>query len=165
MGVADWQVSVSTREAFERLESQRVDVLVAQFRQEFARRRAEIARAVKRIADSDLATTIAIAPDYGEYVSEAAQLAATHGLDLLELVAADGTIISSAEWPARFGYKEEWLTTGAGLGLAGRVSEARGASGRRHALAGGGGHRAMWRIARCTWSADSSSTRISSPRW
>ncbi|SPE37078.1 Integral membrane sensor signal transduction histidine kinase [Candidatus Sulfopaludibacter sp. SbA6] len=114
VGVADWQVSVSTREAFERLESQRVDVLVAQFRQEFARRRAEIARAVQRIADSDAATTIAIAPDYGEYVGEAVQLAATHGLDLLELVAGDGTIISSAEWPARFGYKEDWLTTGAG---------------------------------------------------
>ena len=25
-------------------------------------------------------------------------------------MAADGTIISSAEWPERFGYKEEWLT-------------------------------------------------------
>jgi len=112
-GVVDWQVSVSTREAFERVESQRVDVLVAQFRQEFARRRAEIALAVKRIADSDAATTIAIAPDYGEFVGEAAQLASTHGLDLLELVAADGTIISSAEWPARFGYKEDWLTAGA----------------------------------------------------
>ncbi|SPF36245.1 Integral membrane sensor signal transduction histidine kinase [Candidatus Sulfopaludibacter sp. SbA4] len=112
-GVVDWQVSVSTREAFERVESQRVDVLVAQFRQEFARRRAEIALAVKRIADSDAATTIAIAPDYSEFVGEAAQLASTHGLDLLELVAADGTIISSAEWPARFGYKEDWLTAGA----------------------------------------------------
>jgi signal transduction histidine kinase len=130
VGVADWQVSVSTREAFERLEAQRVDVLVAQFRQEFARRRAEIARAVKRIADSDSATAIAIAPDYGEYVGEAAQLASTHGLDLLELVAADGTIISSAEWPARFGYKEEWLTRGGGW-------ESLGAFLRREELADG----------------------------
>ena len=113
VGVVVWQVSVSTREAFERVESQRVDALVAQFRQEFARRRLEIARAVTRIADSDAATSIAIAPDYAGYVGEAAQLAATHGLDLLELVAADGTIISSAEWPARFGYKEDWLLSGA----------------------------------------------------
>jgi signal transduction histidine kinase len=45
-------------------------------------------------------------------VDVAAQLAATQGLDLLQLVAADGTIISSAEWPARFGYKEDWLTAG-----------------------------------------------------
>ena len=31
---------------------------------------------------------------------------------MLELVAADGTIVSSAQWPARFGYKEDWLTSG-----------------------------------------------------
>ena len=30
-------------------------------------------------------------------------------LDFLELVGPDGSIISSAEWPARFGYKESWL--------------------------------------------------------
>jgi signal transduction histidine kinase len=36
-------------------------------------------------------------------------LAAAHHLDFLELVADDGTIISSAQWPARFGYKESWL--------------------------------------------------------
>ena len=47
-----------------------------------------------------------------EYYDYAAPLAATHDLDLLELVAADGTIVSSAQWPARFGYKEEWLTSG-----------------------------------------------------
>ena len=39
----------------------------------------------------------------------AAPLAATHGLQMLELVAPDGAIVISAEWPARFGYKEEWL--------------------------------------------------------
>jgi signal transduction histidine kinase len=31
-------------------------------------------------------------------------------LDLLELVAGDGMIVSSAQWPARFGYKEDWLS-------------------------------------------------------
>src|SRR6476646_2821720 len=31
---------------------------------------------------------------------------------MLELVAADGTIVSSAQYAARFGYKESWLTTG-----------------------------------------------------
>ena len=30
----------------------------------------------------------------------------------LELVAADHTILSSAEWPARFGYKEELVEAG-----------------------------------------------------
>ena len=30
-------------------------------------------------------------------------------MDFLELVAGDGAIVSSAQWPARFGYKEAWL--------------------------------------------------------
>src|SRR5581483_7988086 len=62
------------------------------------------------IADSEAAVNVAIAPDPARFYTEAAQLADTHGLDLLELIAADGRIISSAEWPARFDYKEEWLT-------------------------------------------------------
>ena len=102
-------VSASTRERFERLESQRADALVAQFRHEYERRAQEIARAVNGIAASDTAVNIAAAPDYSNYYDEATSLAAAHGLDLLELVAADGSIISSAEWPARFGYKEDWL--------------------------------------------------------
>jgi len=113
VGVVDWQVTRRTRESFERLEAQRVEVLVAQFRREFALRREGIARAVDRVADSETVTTIAIATDYNDYAGTAAQLAATQGLDLLELVAGDGTIISSAEWFARFGYKEDWITSGA----------------------------------------------------
>ena len=103
-------VSASTRERFERLEAQRSDALVAQFRSEYERRGQEIARAVNGIAASDTAVNIAAAPDYSNYYDEAASLAAAHSLDFLELVAADGSIISSAEWPARFGYKEDWLT-------------------------------------------------------
>ena len=43
------------------------------------------------------------------YSSEAETLASTNRLDLLELVAGEGTIVSSAQWPARFGYKDDWL--------------------------------------------------------
>ena len=103
-------VSASTRERFERLEAQRSEALVAQFRSEYERRGQEIARAVNGIAASDTAVNIAAAPDYSNYYDEASSLAAAHSLDFLELVAADGSIISSAEWPARFGYKEDWLT-------------------------------------------------------
>lgn len=117
-----------TREAFERAETQRVEALVAQFRKEFARRHDEIARAVKGIAQSEAALNIAVeqSADY----TAAGSLATAHGLDLLELVAADGTILSSAEWPARFGYKEEWLA-------AGEDWESRGAMLRREELASG----------------------------
>ena len=130
IGLVEWLVLDNTRQAFERTEAQRVDSLVAQFRKEFDRRRDEIARAVDRIAESEAAVNIAIAPDYAPYYNEAAALAATHGLALLDLVAEDGTIISSAEWPARFGYKEEWLKEGGDWA-------SRGAVLRRQELPGG----------------------------
>jgi len=40
---------------------------------------------------------------------QAATYAAAQHLDFLDLLAPDGTIISSAEWPARFGYKQRWF--------------------------------------------------------
>jgi signal transduction histidine kinase len=109
VGLVELLVSASTRERFERLESQRADALVAQFRAEYDRRAQEIARAVNGIAASDTAVNMAASSDYSGYYSEAASLAAAHNLGLLELVAADGSIISSAEWPARFLYKEDWI--------------------------------------------------------
>ena len=111
VGVVELLVAGKTREAFERVETQRVSALVAQFQSEFARRGQEIVRAVEGIANSDAAVNIAIATDFAPYLNEAAALAAAHGLDLLELVAGDGAIVSSAEWPARFGYKEDWLVS------------------------------------------------------
>ena len=109
VALVEWLATDSARQAFERLETQRVDGLVAQFRKEFAQRGREIVRAVNGIAASEAAVNIAIAADYSPYYNEAASLASAHGLDLLELVAGDGTIVSSAEWPDRFGYKQDWL--------------------------------------------------------
>jgi signal transduction histidine kinase len=91
------------------MEAQRSDALVAQFRKEFARRGQEVVRAIDGIAASDSLVSIAIADDHSPYYNEAASLASAHGLDLLDLVSGDGAIVSSAEWPARFGYREEWL--------------------------------------------------------
>jgi signal transduction histidine kinase len=110
VGIVELLVLSRTREMFERAETRRVDALVKQFQKEFDRRRGEIARAVKGIAESDAAIKFALeqTPDY----DAAKALASAHGLDLLELVAADGTILSSAEWKERFLYKEDWLTSG-----------------------------------------------------
>ncbi len=110
-------VSATTRRAFERLDEQRVAALVAQFRQEFARRQREIAQRVQEIADADSTLSMAInlsRPDADPsiYVNDAQSLAAARRLDLLELVSAAGSIISSAQWPARFGYHEDWVTHG-----------------------------------------------------
>ena len=112
VGLVEWLVFRTTRDAFERAEAQRVNALVEQFRREFARRGEAIVRAVNGIAASDTVLKIAIASDRAPYYDEAAALANSSGPDLLELVADDAAIISSAEWPARFGYKEEWLASG-----------------------------------------------------
>jgi signal transduction histidine kinase len=109
VGLVEWLAIAATRRAFEQMEARRVDALVAQFRKEFQRRGADIVGAVKGIAGSDAALKMAEAPDPSVYYGDAAPMAAARGLTLLELVAGDGTIVSSAEWPARFGYKEDWL--------------------------------------------------------
>ena len=107
-------VSSSTTRAYEHIDEARTEALVNQFHQEFSKRGADINQRVTAIADSDdmklrLAVDLArSAPDYSSFVREADHLNAGR-LGLLELTAQDGTIISSVQWPARFGYKEEWL--------------------------------------------------------
>jgi two-component system nitrogen regulation sensor histidine kinase NtrY len=110
-----WIVSASTARVFEQLDAERTAALVQQFQKEFVLRGEEIARAAQRIAESDAALRVAIdvnrpEPDYSLHVNDASALASSHGLDFLELVAGDGSIVSSAQWPARFAYKEAWLT-------------------------------------------------------
>ena len=109
VGMVELIVSGRTRRAFENMEALRVNAVVAQFRQEFHRAGEEIVSTVAGVADSAAAREIAISPDPSAYLSEAGTLASTNRLDLLELVAGDGAIVSSAQWQARFGYKEEWL--------------------------------------------------------
>jgi signal transduction histidine kinase len=107
-------VSSTTQRAFERLDQQRVSALTAQFWQEFVRRQREIAERVRDIADAESTRDMMIAlsrpdPDPAAYVDAAQSLAASHKLDFLELVSASGSIISSAQWPARFLYPEDWV--------------------------------------------------------
>ena len=110
-----WTVTAVSRRALEAMDAQRTDALVAQFRREFAHRAQDITRQVEGIANADDTLRMAVKlagphPDYAAYVNAATALAAAHQLDFLELVADDGTIISSAQSPARFGYKDEEAT-------------------------------------------------------
>ena len=119
VGLVTWIVSSSVRDAFERLNNQRTTALVEQFREEFARRRTEVTRQVEGIASAPQTVRMALqiaraAPDYAPFVNETANLAPAYQLDFLEILAEDGAIVSSAQWPARFGYKETWLTEQAG---------------------------------------------------
>ncbi|MGD0511750.1 MAG: ATP-binding protein [Terriglobales bacterium] len=133
-----WSISLLARRAFEKANELRTVALVGQFRREFNRRGEEVARRVDTIAASEAATRMALAlshssPDYSEYLNEARTIAESQQLDFLEFVDGQGTVISSAQWPGKLGYKEtavtvseipnsaflkqEELPDGAGLGL------------------------------------------------
>ena len=114
VGAVTWIVSSVTRRAFERANEAQTTALIAQFRREFSRRGDEVAHRVETIAGSDAATRMALAvsrgsADYSAYVNEAKTLADNQQLDFLEFVDSSGTILSSAQWPAKFGYKESSL--------------------------------------------------------
>jgi len=117
VGAVAWIVSAVTRRAFERANEDQTAVLVTQFRREFNRRGDEVAHRVETIAGSDAATRMALAvsrgsADYSAYVNEAKALAENQQLDFVEFVDGGGTILSSAQWPAKFGYKENFLPLG-----------------------------------------------------
>jgi len=112
-----WLVSAMTRRAFERTEDERTGALVAQFQREFIRQGEEAARRVEAIATSEAVTRMATAlnrassspassSDSAEYFEVAKSMAENYRLDFLEFVDVNGTIISSAQWPAKFGYPE-----------------------------------------------------------
>jgi two-component system, NtrC family, nitrogen regulation sensor histidine kinase NtrY len=104
-------VQLVTRNAFEKTENQRTAALVAQFQREFNRRGDDVARRVEAIAASDAVTRMATAlngtsADFAEYFDLARAMAESHQLEFLEILDGRGTIVSSAQWPAKFGYPE-----------------------------------------------------------
>lgn len=108
-----WLIEGRTRERFRQVNQQLTETLVAQFRREFTREGDEIARPVAAIANSDSVVEMAVrlsgGGDSAAYVNEATNFAAAQHLEFLDFLAPDGTIISSAHWPARFGYKQRWF--------------------------------------------------------
>jgi two-component system nitrogen regulation sensor histidine kinase NtrY len=100
-----------TRHAFEKSEDERTAALVTQFQREFNRQGEDIARRIGVIAISEpvshMATTLSgTGADSAGYFDLARSMAESHQLDFLELVDWHGRIISSAQWPAKFGYPE-----------------------------------------------------------
>jgi two-component system nitrogen regulation sensor histidine kinase NtrY len=104
-------VSAVTRRAFERSEDERTAALMTQFRREFNRQGEDVARRVEAIAASEEVGRMAAKlsrpqADAGPYFELAKTIAENSRLDFLEFVESDGTIISSSQWPARFGYPD-----------------------------------------------------------
>jgi two-component system nitrogen regulation sensor histidine kinase NtrY len=113
VGAVAWLIEERAHEAFRQIEQERTTALVNQFHREFEHEGEEITRGVDAIAGSEemqrTVTELANGAEYANYVNAAAANASTHQLDFLDLIAPDGAIISSAHWPARFGYKQRWF--------------------------------------------------------
>ena len=111
VAVISASVYSTIRGSFEQANQDRANAVAAQFRSEFQRRGSEVVRKVESVVASETVQRIALdmnrgATDAGEYVSEARALAGQQQLDFLELVDYRGTILSSAQWQAKFGYPE-----------------------------------------------------------
>jgi signal transduction histidine kinase len=109
----------SMQHSFERANDDRANSVAAQFRSEFQRRGDEVVRKVEAAAASESVQRIALeinrgAADSGGYVSEARNVAGQQQLDFLELVDHQGTILSSAQWQAKFGYPEPAIPSSIG---------------------------------------------------
>jgi signal transduction histidine kinase len=105
-----WTVLVRIRQVFDERDRQETALFVSQFQREFQHRSTEVAAAVERMAGTErlrsMAFELAQTGDGSPYLTEATNLAQDSQLDFLEIVGPDGNVISSAQWPARFGYPE-----------------------------------------------------------
>ncbi|HXM12712.1 MAG TPA: ATP-binding protein [Terriglobales bacterium] len=111
VAVISGSVYNTLRRSFEQAYQDRANAVAAQFRSEFQRRGSDVVRKVESVAAGETVQHIALdmnrgATDASDYVTEARTLAAQHQLDFLELVDNRGTIVSSAQWQAKFGYPE-----------------------------------------------------------
>ena len=115
VGLVAAGVTVVTRRVFDQMNAQHSDAMVAQFQREFERRGQDVAHRVKAIAEEEATTRMAVDlsrpnADVSVYVHDARGVSSSHQLDFLDFVGNDGAIISSEEYPARFGYKLTWVT-------------------------------------------------------
>jgi two-component system nitrogen regulation sensor histidine kinase NtrY len=105
-----WTVLVRIRLVFEQRDQEETALFVSQFQREFQHRSVEVASAVDHLAASErvraMAFELAQSGDGSPYLSEAQTMAQDAQLDFLEIVGPDGNVVSSAQWPARFGYAE-----------------------------------------------------------
>jgi two-component system, NtrC family, nitrogen regulation sensor histidine kinase NtrY len=115
VGLVAAGVTVVTRRVFDEMNRAHTDAMVAQFQREFKRRGQDVAHRVKAIAEEEATTRMAVdlsrpSADVSVYVHDARGVSSSHQLDFLDFVGNDGAIISSEEYPARFGYKLIWVT-------------------------------------------------------
>jgi len=110
VALVTYAVSLRTRSAFEHVDQERTAALVGEFRNEFHSQGADVARKLERMAHTEEMQRLALESAHGGdtsiYLQQASTTAQEYGLDFLQILDANGNIISSAEWPAHFGYRE-----------------------------------------------------------
>ena len=114
LGLLAWGVDRFVRQQFEQEQKQESDTLVTQFRREFAHRGDEVVYALQGIAEGEGTLRMVIdlsrpQADPSLYAHDAQGIASSRQLDFLEMVGDDGTLISSAQWPGRIGFKNDWV--------------------------------------------------------
>src|SRR5207302_10887586 len=107
--------SIATRRALERIDNQRRLALLKQFEHEMRVQGEEVVTSVQRIVASEAVLRVAAEagrpePDFASFYNSAPAIAQTAGLDFVDVTRRDLTILSSAHWPARFGYRNDWVT-------------------------------------------------------
>jgi signal transduction histidine kinase len=111
VAVISASVYSTIQRTFEQADQERANAVAAQFRSEFQRQGSEVVRKVESVTRSETVQRIPLdmnrgVSDPSEYVGEARALASQQQLDFLELVDNRGTILSSAQWQAKFDYPE-----------------------------------------------------------
>ena len=105
-----WTVLVRIKAVFDQRDQQDTALVISQFQREFQHHSAEVTAAVDRLSASEhvraMASEIVQSGDSAPYLTEAQTLAQQAQLDFLEIVGPDGNVVSSAQYPARFGYAE-----------------------------------------------------------
>ncbi|MBV9144563.1 MAG: HAMP domain-containing protein [Acidobacteria bacterium] len=114
VSVISYSVYAGARRAFNLWTNQTVDLVTGQLRREFTLEGDDLARRAAVIAGSQPVRAMATAlsapgGDPAPYLNLAGTIAGEQQLDFVELLSDDGTIISSAHWPARFGLREPWI--------------------------------------------------------
>jgi two-component system, NtrC family, nitrogen regulation sensor histidine kinase NtrY len=119
VSLVTYGVTHYTQRAFEQQDAQRTETLVAQFKKEFDQRRELVVQQVENITNAEATVRMAIDlarpnTDTSLFLHDANGAAQTYNLDFVEFVNSDGNLISSAQYPARVGYKTDWVTADKG---------------------------------------------------
>ena len=109
-------VTYYAQHTYEQMDTQRTEALVAQFKKEFAQRGEMVVQQVENITNADVTVRMVLDlarpnSDSSLYLRDANGAAQNHNLDFVEFVNSDGVLLSSAQYPARVGYKDDWVTS------------------------------------------------------